>query len=208
MPYPYGPYFKSILLLGGRRKSEVVGARWSEMDLTRRVWTIPADRRKLGDSLGDLTIPLTVQSRMLLDELRCNQCEGHGDFIFSTTNGQMPISTHFSHKMDEFRAKAEAELQKLEPHSQMRAFVLHDTRRVVRSGLSSMGVTDSVAEYIIGHKQQGMDAIYNIDDFLPQSRVALRQFSERLLAIVDGSVLDWVDDPHEEDINDLRGASQ
>ncbi|MGO7044045.1 tyrosine-type recombinase/integrase [Rhizobium johnstonii] len=203
MPYPYGPYFKSILLFGGRRKSEVVGARWSEMDVTRRVWTIPEDRRKLGDSLGDLTIPLTLQARRLLDELRGNQCEGHGDYIFSTTNGQMPISAHFGHKMDEFRAKADAELQKLEPHNHMRAFVLHDTRRVVRSALSAMGVTDSVAEYIIGHKQQGMDAIYNVDDFLPQSRLALRLFTERLLSIVGGSALDWVDDPPEEEIDDL-----
>ncbi|MGO6939484.1 tyrosine-type recombinase/integrase [Rhizobium johnstonii] len=202
MPYPYGPYFKSVLLFGGRRKSEVVGARWSEMDLTRRVWTIPADRRKLGDSLGDLTIPLTLQARRLLDELRYNQCEGHGDYIFSTTNGQMPISAHFGHAMNNFRAKAEAELQKLEPQNHMRAFVLHDTRRVVRSALSAMGVTDSVAEYIIGHKQKGMDAIYNVDDFLPQSRLALRLFSERLLAIVDGFALDWVDDPAEEEIND------
>ncbi|MBY3441810.1 tyrosine-type recombinase/integrase [Rhizobium laguerreae] len=203
MPYPYGPYFKCILLFGGRRKSEVVRARWTEMDLSRRVWIIPADRRKLGDSLGDLTIPLTLQARGLLDDLRGNQCEGHGDFVFSTTNGQFPISAHFSRKMNDFRARAEAELHKLEPDNHLRAFVLHDTRRVVRSALSAMGVTDSVAEYIIGHKQQGMDAIYNVDDFLPQSRVALRQFSERLLAIVDGSALDWVDDLPDEEVDEL-----
>ncbi|MBY3389158.1 tyrosine-type recombinase/integrase [Rhizobium laguerreae] len=202
MPYPYGPYFKSILLFGGRRKSEVVGARWSEIDATRRVWIIPADRRKLGDSLGDLTIPLTLQATRLLDELRQNQCEGHGDCIFSTTNGQLPISAHFSRRMKIFRAKVEAELQKLEPLNHLRPFVLHDTRRVVRSGLSAIGVTDSVAEYIIGHKQTGMDAIYNVNDFLPQSRLALKLFSERLLAIVDGSALDWVDDPAEEEIDD------
>ena len=43
--YPYGPLFR-MLALTGQRKSEVAEARWSEIDLTRKLWTIPAERMK------------------------------------------------------------------------------------------------------------------------------------------------------------------
>jgi hypothetical protein len=45
MPYPYGPLFR-ILALTGQRKSEVAEARWSEFDLERKRWAIPAERMK------------------------------------------------------------------------------------------------------------------------------------------------------------------
>ena len=45
--YPYGPLFR-LLLLTGQRKSEVGEARWSEFDLDKRLWHIPAARMKAG----------------------------------------------------------------------------------------------------------------------------------------------------------------
>ena len=43
--YPFGPLYR-LLLLTGARKSEVAGARWSEFDLARKVWTVPPERFK------------------------------------------------------------------------------------------------------------------------------------------------------------------
>ncbi|PDT32299.1 integrase [Rhizobium sp. L9] len=200
-PYPYGPYLKFVLLAGGRRKSEVTGARWPEVDRNRRVWTVPKDRRKLGAQLGDLKVPLTLEAMTLLDELRRNQCEGHGACIFSATKGQTPICLS-SKALKAFRAKVEAELRELDPRAVMSAWVLHDTRRVVRSALSELGIAEEVAEYILGHQQQGMAAVYNQGDFLPQARLALAVFTKRLLAIVEGSASDFVDDPLDAIIND------
>ena len=37
MGYPYGPLFQ-LLALTGQRKSEVAEARWSEIDLVKRLW--------------------------------------------------------------------------------------------------------------------------------------------------------------------------
>src|SRR5262249_35790615 len=39
--YPFGPLVQ-MLALTGQRKSEVAEARWSEFDLKRRIWNIPA----------------------------------------------------------------------------------------------------------------------------------------------------------------------
>ena len=45
--YPYGPVFQ-LLMLTGQRRSEVLEAQWSEIDLKKRLWTIPAERMKAG----------------------------------------------------------------------------------------------------------------------------------------------------------------
>jgi len=47
MPYPYGPLFRLLMLLGQRR-TEVTEMRWGEVDLAAKTWTIPAERIKAG----------------------------------------------------------------------------------------------------------------------------------------------------------------
>jgi integrase len=48
--YPIGPLYK-MLMLSGLRLSEVAKATWSEFDLSKREWTIPATRMK-GKNVG------------------------------------------------------------------------------------------------------------------------------------------------------------
>lgn len=45
--YPYGPFYK-LMILTLQRRAEVAGMRWSEIDLDRRVWTLPGARMKNG----------------------------------------------------------------------------------------------------------------------------------------------------------------
>ena len=42
--WPFGPMFK-LLLLTAQRREEVGGAEWSEIDLDKRLWTIPREKR-------------------------------------------------------------------------------------------------------------------------------------------------------------------
>ena len=44
---PFDAYFQ-LLILTGQRRNEVAGARWTEFDLERGEWTIPASRAKNG----------------------------------------------------------------------------------------------------------------------------------------------------------------
>ena len=55
--YPFGPLYQ-LLLLTGARKNEVAGMKWSELDLTKRVWTVPPERFK---SNASHLVPLTDQ---------------------------------------------------------------------------------------------------------------------------------------------------
>jgi integrase len=53
-------------ILTAARRSEAIGARWSEIDLVRRVWTIPAPRMK---ERREHTVPLSTAAVELLSAL-------------------------------------------------------------------------------------------------------------------------------------------
>ena len=53
--YPYEPLYR-ILALTGQRRNEVGWARWSEINLEQKLWTIPAERMKGGAAHA---VPLT-----------------------------------------------------------------------------------------------------------------------------------------------------
>lgn len=55
--YPFGPLHR-ILLLTGMREREVADARWREIDLKKKLWTVPPERFK---SNATHLIPLTDQ---------------------------------------------------------------------------------------------------------------------------------------------------
>lgn len=62
----------AFLILTAARSGEVRGMRWAEIDLTARVWTVPAERMKAGK---EQRVPLTVAAIELLG------CEGSPDAL-------------------------------------------------------------------------------------------------------------------------------
>jgi integrase len=84
MAYPFAPMYR-LLLVTGQRKSEVAEAKWGEFDLDTGLWTIPAERMKAG---APHLVPLNDIALEVLQSLPRFQ----GDFLFSTTDGEKPIS--------------------------------------------------------------------------------------------------------------------
>lgn len=76
-----------FLILTAARSGEVRGARWSEIDFERKVWTIPAERTK---TLREHRVPLGPRALALLRELP--RLAG-SEFIFPGTAGQMSDMT-------------------------------------------------------------------------------------------------------------------
>ena len=86
MGYPYGPLYR-LLLLTGARLDEIAGASWSEIDLKKKVLTVPSSKFK---SEVSHLIPLTPASLSALDTLpRFNS----GDYLFSAKFGRSPIDS-------------------------------------------------------------------------------------------------------------------
>ena len=78
--YPFGPLYR-LLMLTGSRKTEVSGARWREIDLAEKLWTMPPERFK---SNATHLVPLSDEAVELLDALP--RWKG-GDFCFRRRAG-------------------------------------------------------------------------------------------------------------------------
>lgn len=83
--YPFGPLFK-LLLLTGQRLGEGAEMSWSEVDLDKALWNIPARRMKAGAAHA---VPLSPDALELLKSL---PRWAKGDYVFSTTEGERPVS--------------------------------------------------------------------------------------------------------------------
>ncbi|MCX7313945.1 MAG: tyrosine-type recombinase/integrase [Alphaproteobacteria bacterium] len=166
VPYPYGPMYR-MLLLTGQRRGEVAGARWGEIDLVAKTWTVPPERFK---SNSVHVVPLTDDVLALLAALpRWQNC----DALFSN-DGRVPVN-NFS-----IARKTLNKALSKEPD-----WVIHDLRRTVRTRLSSLRVPDAVAEMVIGHGRKGIQRVYDQHQYLDEMREALRAWAGRLRSIVD-----------------------
>lgn len=70
-----------FLILTVARTSEVLGAKWSEIDAPRRIWRVPGIRMKMGE---DHSVPLSKFALAVLDEMRNGT---QGELIFPNYEG-------------------------------------------------------------------------------------------------------------------------
>lgn len=171
-PYPFGDLIRA-LILSGQRLREVSEARWCEIDGS--FLTVPAARMK---GKAAHVLPLTDRMKALLDGLP--QFAG-GDFLFSTTGGRSPISGY-----SKLKARFERTVASI---GAVEHFTLHDLRRTMRTGLAQAGVSVFVAELIIGHRQSGVHAVYDMHRYDAEMLAGLREWEKRLMAIVMPNVM-------------------
>jgi integrase len=164
--YPYGPLYR-VLLLTGARKNEVAQAKWSEIDLDKKLWVIPPERFK---SNASHLIPLTKDVVAILKGLP--RFANGGGYVFTPT-GSFAVA-NFSHAKGRIDALMGAT-----------DWVTHDLRRTVRTRLASLRVSDIVAEMIIGHGRRGIQRVYDQHSYETEMREGLELWAARLRSIVE-----------------------
>ncbi len=181
--YPFGSMYR-LLVLSGCRLNEVAQARWCEFDLDKALWVIPAARAK---SNRPHEVPLTPPMLELLATLPRFR---RGDCLFSTSYGVRPAAG-FSRAKERLDAlmlsylRAQARLRGDDPAAvKLEAWVNHDLRRVVRSGLAKLKVQDHVAELCLGHARKGLAGVYDQHSYLSEKREALERWSALLHSLV------------------------
>ena len=75
-----------FLILTAARSGEVLDARWEELDLTAKVWTIPAERMKAG---REHRIPLSGRAMAIVNEMLAGRQSG---YVFPNPSGNKPMS--------------------------------------------------------------------------------------------------------------------
>ena len=75
-----------FLILTAARTAEVTHARWEEIDLEKRIWTVPAERMK---AAREHRVPLSDQAISILEVQRQAR---RNDFVFPGTKLRQPVS--------------------------------------------------------------------------------------------------------------------
>ena len=175
MGYPFGKFYQ-LLLLTALRRDEAANARWGEIDNAAKLWVVPPERMKGGSAHA---VPLTPEISASLESVP--RFAG-GDYLFSTTGGQKPVSG-FS------KAKARLDgLMRKELEAQSRPFenfVIHDIRRTCRTRFSALPVEGVVRELLLAHARPGLHKIYDLHAYESEKADALKLWHAKLKDIVE-----------------------
>ena len=161
---PFGKVIRMALLLGQRR-DEIAGMEWAELDLSRALWIIPAERYK---TRIEHVVPLPASAVELLRGMP-QVCDR---FVFSTVPG-----TRFSGF-----SKAKARLDEI---SGVREWRIHDLRRTMRTGLAGLGIAPDIAERVVGHVIGGVRGVYDRHAYLDEKRAALERWAAHLAGLIE-----------------------
>ena len=133
--------------LTATRSGEARQARWSEVDLESKVWTVPGSRSKVDK---DLRVPLSPQALAVLDEAR--KLGTGGDVIFPRARGPQPVAG----------GVLMALLRELNTGT-----TLHGMARAsFRSWAADTGERREDAEAALGHVVPGVEGAYQRSDLL------------------------------------------
>jgi integrase len=162
--YPTGP-FARLLLLTAARRGEVADATWPEIDLRTATWLPPSARVK---NATEHLIPLSAAAVTLLGSLpRFNG----GEYLFSTTFGERPISG-----FSKLKLRLDQRIAKLNDGMPIPDWTWHDFRRTVASGMSRLGIPPHIIEAVLNHRSgiiRGVARTYNRHDFRTEKANAL-----------------------------------
>jgi len=75
-----------LCILTAARSGEILGVQWSEIDLDKKIWTVPANRMKAG---REHRVPLSSRARAILNELKKARA---GEFVFPGQAHNKPLS--------------------------------------------------------------------------------------------------------------------
>ena len=184
MRYPVGPVYR-MLLLTGLRLNEC--AALSRGEVQGDIIVIPPERMKAKDGKAvEHLVPLSSAAREVIASLpRMN-----GKYLFSVSEGKRPLSMTGPIKADLNRRmlrtlKAMAHRRGEDRHAvDLPAWVNHDLRRTVRSGMSALGVQHVVAESVLAHRQGGIAATYDLHQYRTEKAEALEKWAQQIASIV------------------------
>jgi len=149
-----------LCLVTGQRRGEVVGMRRSELDLTARTWTIPAERAKNGRAH---VVPLSATALLLIPE-------GDGDGVFPAVDPECLTN--------EIRRKQ---------LGVSTSWTLHDLRRTVATYMAMLGVSPIVIGHVLNHVTATRGSVtlqhYVRHTYEAEKRAAADLWASRLEAI-------------------------
>jgi integrase len=176
-----------LVLVTGQRPGEIIGMTWD--DIHDEVWVIPEHRHKTEDGQR---VPLTPLALELVEAIRGEQerlakrREALPEHLF--TKGENAYTVNALSRA----VKRNVKLLGNKDREPWGHWTPHDLRRTMRTGLSALKIPEHIAERVIGHRPQGVVAVYDQHRYEPEKRAALEAWERRLRGIVDNEPADNV----------------
>jgi integrase len=118
-----------LMMLTGARRSEILGLRWPEVDLRRRLLLLPPFRHKSGGHARPKAIPLSEKAADIVSKLPRTE-----EFVFEAKGGDGPMTPP---KRAWAKVLAKAEVTDASFH-------------VLRHTLASFAIADGASLYVVG----------------------------------------------------------
>jgi len=151
-----------LLILCMVRKSELIEARWEEIDFAKAQWTIPGERMKKDRAHA---VYLSTQALDLFQELKA--LSSGSPFVMPSRGSlQKPIS----------KTTLNAAVRTLD--LDLQDFVIHDFRRTASTHLNELGFNSDWIEKALAHEQKGVRGVYNKAEYADQRRKMLQTWAD------------------------------
>ena len=137
-----------VTLLTGLRTGEVIGARWTEIDLERKTWVIPPERLKDRKTRTDPhRVPLSTETVMVLKKL-----PRMGDFAFPGLRLGRPLSNMAMLGLLKDMNRDQAGKPRWVDASSGRPITPHGLRSTFRTWGEETGFARDLLEEALGHR--------------------------------------------------------
>lgn len=176
--YPYGTGVK-LLALTALRRGEVFKAEWSEIDMKKGEWIIPAARSK---NKQPHLVPLTPGVKAILETMPRFE---DSPYLFPARGLPKKTLNSFS----KGASKLKAALAKQLPESP--EWRIHDLRRTAATKLQSLGAPLPVTSAVLNHSVRAPDIgtathIYALYAYASEKREFLTKLEAEILRLADG----------------------
>jgi integrase len=153
-----------LILLTMVRKSELLLAKWSEVDLEQAEWHVPAENSKTGKPH---IVFLSCQSVSLFKELHA--LAGGSELVLP---GRGSLTKPFAHNAINNALKVALAGQDIP------SFTIHDLRRTASTLLHENGWPSDVVEKALNHTIGGVRGVYNRAEYETQRREMLQFWAD------------------------------
>lgn len=159
-----------LLILCMVRKSELIKAKWEELDLEKAEWAIPGERMKKD---RPHLVPLSRQVAAMFEELK--GLASGSEYVFPSVGS---LNKPIAHNTLNVAVRA-LEID-------VRDFVIHDFRRTASTHLHEAGFNSDWIEKSLAHETKGIRGVYNRAEYLDHRREMLQWWAD----FVDSQIQD------------------
>lgn len=163
-----------LMLLTFVRTIELRASTWSEFDLDRAEWRIPAERMKMREPHF---VPLSRQAIELLQELKT--CTGNSNFLFPNTRtpNTCMTATTLNRALERMGFNGKGSI----------GFSGHGFRATASTMLNEMGYRSEVIERQLAHAERNkVRASYNQAEYMEERRSMMQQWADLTDEIAKG----------------------